>query len=464
MGPDFKRPDLSIEIPESYQHEERAALKSVLNTRWWQAYGNPELNQLVEEVLQRNWDIKMAAAKVLEVRAQLVQKGADRLPSLGLQIEAQRQERPLIGVFPGQTVKTRTDTYTLSLPASFEIDLWGRLAGAEEAVRASLLQAEENRRTVAQSVVAETVTLYLKMEALERRIQLAHWSSESYRQSLQLVEDRYERGLTSILDVRQARRALAQAEAFLPDLRRDLGSTQQNLSILLGRYPTTRPPRRHQYDYFKHLEPVPAGLPSELLLGRPDLRAAEAKLRALNAQVGVAKASRFPRISLTGSFGYTSEELDRLFHSESELWSIASGLTQPLFDAGRLRAGQKAAEARYQQGVAEYAKAVLKAFSEVENALLTRKEELERRERILEFLEEARATQDVAVKRYHRGLVDYLTVLEAQQARFQAEESLVLVDLAVLTNRVTLYRALGGGWADPGEPLALRIRKDKDRN
>jgi multidrug efflux system outer membrane protein len=217
---------------------------------------------------------------------------------------------------------------------------------------------------------------------------------------------------------------------------------------VLGRYPTTQAPRLQPEEYFRRLATVPAGLPSELLLRRPDIRAAEAKLMALNARVGVSKASRFPRITLTGSFGYSSDELNQLFRSQSELWSLALGIVQPLFDAGKLKAGQMAAEARYEQGVAEYAKTVLTAFSEVERAFLTRKEQIERRERTLSFLVEARATQRVAESRYRRGLVDYLTVLEAQQTRFKAEENLVLVDLAILTNRVALHRALGGGWAE----------------
>ena len=193
---------------------------------------------------------------------------------------------------------------------------------------------------------------------------------------------------------------------------------------------------------------MPPGLPSDLLLRRADIKAAEANLRALNARVGAGKANRFPRITLTGSFGYSSDELDQLLQHQSKLWNMATGIVQPLFDAGKLKAGQRAAEARYEQGVAEYAKTVLTAFSEVERAFLTRKEQIERRERTLSFLVEARATQRVAESRYRRGLVDYLTVLEAQQTRFKAEENLVLVDLAILTNRVALHRALGGGWAE----------------
>ena len=454
LGPDYQRPDTGIQMPESYQHALTETLTPPPEDRWWQVFGKPELDQLVEEAITNNLDIKKATARILEVRSRFVQTRADRFPSASLEGQGERRRRPIIGVLPGKSFSTKTDIYTLSLPASFELDLWGRLARAEEAALADLLQAEENRRTVAQTVVAETISLYLQMESLERRIQLTQQSIENYRHSSALVEHRYERGLTSVLDLRQALRVLARAEASLPALRQDLGIIQQKLAVLLGRYPKTKPPRPQQEDYFKHLAPVPPGLPSEILLRRPDIRTAEAKLRALNAQVGVAKASRFPRITLTSSFGYSSEELDQLLRHESKLWNLALGIVQPLFDAGKLKAGQRAAEARYQQGVAEYAKTVLTAFSEVESALLTRKEQVERRERVLSFLTEARATQEVAENRYKRGLVDYLTVLETQQTRFEAEESLVLVDLAILSNRVTLHRALGGGWGEPAEAVS----------
>jgi multidrug efflux system outer membrane protein len=453
MGPDFRKPDLhhdlGIQVPATFEQddmEEDAPLG--LKDQWWHVFGDPELNRLVDEVLSHSWDIKGATARILEVRSQLVQNRADRFPNLSVEGTAEKRQRPIIGIVPGESFTTKTETYTLSLPASFELDLWGRLDRAEEAARADLLQAEENRRTVVQGVVAETITLYLQMESVERRIQIALESIDNFRQSLALVESRYKRGLTSVLDVRQARRTLAGAEAALPPLREELGATQQQLSVLLGSYPETRPPRRQPEEYFSHLAPVPAGLPSELLLRRPDIRAAEAGLEALNARVGVAKASRFPAITLTGSYGYSSDELARLIRRESELWHLGSGIGQSLFDAGRLKAGQEAAEARYVQAVSEFAKSVLTAFSEVERALLERKEQLERRDRQLKFLLEARATQDVAEKRYRRGLVDYLTVLEAQRTRFQAEGNLVLVDLAILTNRVTLHRALGGGWPD----------------
>ncbi len=451
LGPDYHRPDTGINIPESYQHGESHQVTPEPSDRWWQVFNDDELNQLVQEVLKRNIDIKKAAGRILEIRSWFVQTRAERFPSLSLEGQAQRQRRPIIGVIPGMSFSTETDIYTLSLPASFELDLWGRLSRAEEAAQAKLLQAEENRRIVAQTVVAETISLYLQMESLERRIQIALHSVECHRRNLTLMESRYRRGLTSVLELCRARRTLAQAEAVLPLLGQDLGIAQQKLAVLLGSYPKTRPPRPQPEDYFKCLAPVPTGLPSELLLRRPDIRAAEAALMALNASVGAAKAGRFPHISLTGSFGYSSEELNLLLHSENKLWSIAMGIVRPLFDAGKLKAGQRAAEARYKQGVAEYAKTVLTAFSEVEGALLTRKEQMQRRQHVMDILKQALDTQQLAEGRYTRGLVDYKTLLDAQQDRYKAEDDLVLVELAILNNRVNLHRALGGGWEEKEE-------------
>jgi multidrug efflux system outer membrane protein len=349
------------------------------------------------------------------------------------------------------------DRYGLTAPASYEVDLWSKLKKASEAAWADILQEEEARRTVAQSVVAETISLYLDMEAVERRLQIAEQSIKAFRESSQFVETRYRRGLTSVLDVHQARRVLAQAETIVPQLEQDLGIIQQQMFVLLGQYPETRAPRTQPEDYYKQLAPVPPGLPSDLLWQRPDLRAAEADLQSLNRLIGVAKANRFPRITLTGSYGWSSEDLSDLLRRENIVWNLTSGIVQPIFDAGRLKAGQRAAEARYQQGAAAYVKIVLDAFSEVERTLLTRESQLDRRARQLRFLEEARATQRVAQNRYIRGLVIYLDVLNAQITRFQAEDSIVQVDLAIYRNRVALHRALGGGW---GEPEAVEVKED----
>jgi multidrug efflux system outer membrane protein len=451
LGPDYRRPDVSVDIPESYHYGSDDLNRLEVEDRWWTIFGDPKLDGLVEQVLQNNWDVKQAAARVLEVRARYVQVRADRFPSVGVEGNWDRRRFGGARAARGMTI----DTYELAAPAFFEIDLWSRLAKTSKAAWDDILQEEKTRHTVAQTIVAETATLYLQMEASERRLQIAYQSIEAFRRSLQFVDTRYSRGLTSALDVRQARRILAGAESLVPVFQQQLGVIQQQLSVLLGHYPDTEPARRQPEDYYQHLEPVPPGLPSSLLLRRPDIRAAEYRLKALNERIGAAKAARFPTITLTGSYGWSSNELHTLIEPDSVIWNFTRGIVQPVFDAGKLKARQREAEAQYQQGVAEYAKTLLTAFQEVESALLTRKMQLERRKRELKFLEEARATQRVAQNRYILGLTDYLDVLDAQQTRFQAEDSLVLVDLAIYSNRVSLHRALGGGWATP-EPLATK--------
>ena len=456
LGPDYQRPDPGVQVPDTFQHVPETALELTYpQDRWWQVFGDSEIDRLVNQVLKNNLDIQKAAARILEIRSQFVQTRAGRFPELGLEARRKRQSQTITSSLAGTNYRQTTDSYALSLPATFEWDLWGRLARAEEAARADLLYAQENRRIVAQTVVAETISLYLQMESLERRIQLLQKTIENFKKNLEVVEARYTRGLSPVLDVRQARRLLAQSEAGRPPLHQTLGIVQQKMSVLLGRYPRTRPPRNQPEDYFKNLAPVPPGLPSDLLLRRPDIRAAESQLKALNARIGVAKASRFPRITLTGSFGYSSAQLDDLFNPKSELWNLALGAVQPLFDAGKLKAGQKVAQARYAQGLTDYAKSVLNAFSEVEEALLTRRQQLQRRWRVLNFLDEARATRQVAQNRYHRGLVDYLSFLDAQRVEFNAEENLILVDFSILNNRVALHRSLGGGWAHTDKPEML---------
>ena len=446
MGPDFRKPDPEVSQPEQFQYAPKKAEAVIPEDRWWEVFNDPEINGVVEKVLKNNPDLQQAAARILELQYQVIRTRADRFPSLGFKGGAQRQHEPESILGPGIPVGGTVNQYSFSLPASYEMDLWGKFARAEEASRAQLLQEEENRLTLSQGLVSEAISLFLRIQSLERRIQITVQSLKNYEDSVTFVEQRYKRGLTSILDLRQARRTLNQAKGNLPQLRQELGTAQQALAVISGEYPKTRKPYPQPEDYYKKLKPIPPGLPSALLLRRPDIRAAEAQLKALNAQIGVAKASRFPSISLTGSFGYASEELSNLF-SPGGIWSMAASLAQPLFDAGRLKANQRAAEARYSQGIAGYRKAVLEAFREVENALLTRRKQIERRADVLSFLVEARATQRVAETRYMRGLVDYLTVLNAQQTRFQAEDQLLLVELTILANRVTLHRALGGGWA-----------------
>ena len=452
LGPHYQRPDVNIDMPEFFQNDMvKSDVDAAIADRWWLDFNDPELNRLVDEVLVYNWDLKQAAARIMEARAQFVQVSADRWPQVNVDYDWEKRRFGGVNVGRGRTITT----HQLTFPALFEIDLWSRLAKASKAAWNDILADEANRRTVSQTLVAETINLYLQIEAFERRLQIAADSITAFQRSLQFVETRYRRGLTSALDVRQARRVLAGAQVRVPELQQQLGITQQQLAILLGRYPQTQPARIQPQDYYRQPAPVPTGLASTLLLKRPDIRAAELRLQSLNEQIGSAKAERFPQITLTGSYGWNSDGKDRLLKSDSVIWNFTRGVVQPIMNADRLKARQRGVEAQYEQAVSDYANTILNAFAEVEGALLTRKKQLERREREVVFLEEARATQRVAENRYIKGLIQYLDVLDAQQTRFTAEDNLAQVDLNILTNRVNLHRALGGSWAVP-EPIQLQ--------
>ncbi len=451
LGPDYQRPGVGDDVPFQYAQEVVAGEMVPYNDQWWRIFDKPELDVVLEKVIANNWDIRRAAGRILELRAQALIVRADRYPELDVDWRHRTEVRKVDK--RGGSGKSRETFrfYDLSLPLLHEVDLWGRLARSEEAARFDLLEAEENRIAVAQTVVAEAIRLYLEVESIERTIDITLQLIDNFRRNAIIIERRYNRGLATALDLRQARRILANAESDIPTLRRDRGNRLHQLGVLMGSYPDVPPIRQHPENYYRRLPEVPPGLPSDLLQRRPDIRVAEARLKAQNARVAEALAGRFPRISLTGSFGYTSDSLDRLIRQDSELWTYTNSVTQPIFDYNRLENRQRSAEGRYDQEVANYAQTVLEAFAEVEDALLTRREQLERRSRVAILLSEARATQDVAEKRYGRGLTPYLDVLDAQRARFGAEQDMIEADLALYVNRVSLYLALGGDWANPGE-------------
>ncbi|MBS0013878.1 MAG: efflux transporter outer membrane subunit [Desulfobacterales bacterium] len=446
-GPDYARPEPDFDMPGGFVSgsPEQAAVETDQN-RWWEAFDDPALNRAVMRVIFANPDIARAAARVMEARAAVTQTGADQYPSLDFNASRSRQQQNIVEPFSGQRVSVETDTFSLSLPASFELDLWGRLARASEAARADLLAAEQNRRTMVQSMVAETVNLYLQIRSIQEQIDLSRDLVAAYEQNRDLVERRYERGLVSVLDVHQVRRSLARARSQLPALIRARGRAGHALAILQGQYPDSENLKRTTADGLPQLPPVPAALPSQLLDRRPDIRAAEAALEAACARIGAARAARLPQISLTGSFGYTSDAFDTLLNPASQLWQIAAGAFQPVFDAGRRAAAEQGALARYQQQEAVYAKTVLEALAEVEDALLSRQQLIEQHSRLRSLVSEAEATLNSAENRYQRGLVSYINVLDARQASFQAQLDLVEAQYAIFRNRVELHRVLGGGW------------------
>lgn len=440
----IQKPD--IVVPERYKNATSTSSVTTDLNQWWRDFNDKNLNRLVQDALRNNHDIKLAIERVIETRAMLGIKRADIFPALDVKATISRQKQTLTTSQSGKGISTLTNLYSFTPVASYELDLWGKLSSSEKAAYEKLLTSEENKRTVVHTVIADLVTLYFEKLGLERKIAVTASRIKNSKRSLELINRRYRRGLSTYVDLLQAQSHLAEVETRLPALKRQLMDITQRISILMGRYPGTLNTKIAGTDYIGALQPIKPGLPSELLLRRPDIRAAEAQMRAVFEELKVARAKRFPRINLTGSYGWTSDELRKLFKPDSLLWQISAGVLQPLFDAGKLKASEEVVLSRYRQSIISYGKTVLQAFYEVESALVKRQRLYEERAYLLDLLNTAQKTYRAAQSRYNRGLVDLLRVLELERQVFQTRERLIDVETAILTNRVFLYRALGGTW------------------
>jgi multidrug efflux system outer membrane protein len=331
--------------------------------------------------------------------------------------------------------------------ASYEADLWGRLSSEEARTEAALLGLEETKRLIMQRVITDVVDLYINIKALREKLLIKQEKIKNAEENLKLIEARYRLGLSSYLEVLQARANFEETRSEMEPLKRQLKEALYRLSVLVGEYPSeieTSPLPLSQY--VETLEPVPIGLPSELLLRRADLRAESLKVEEAFQALKVARARRFPSIALTATGGWSSTELKELFKPESLFWQLSLGVLQPLFEAGKLKRQEEATLSLYKQAIISYTKVLLRAFYEVERALTDKKSLYTQRQQLYSLVDSLDKTYRVALERYRQGLVKLETVLQAQRQLFNAREALISTDEAILTNRVFLYRALGGKW------------------
>ncbi len=440
------KPDLSV--PESFTHQPAGGDAASLKGRWWEDFNDPSLNALIERALKNNHDILLATERVLEERARVGIKSAELFPTIDLQIGMSRQKQTFLSPQSGGRASTLISTVSVTPVASYEVDLWGRISSAKREELARLLTSVENRRVALHTVVSDLITLYFQYAGTLKKIDLAKSRIESSKKTLKVIENRYNRGIANYLDLIQARSLLSESKAKLPSLERQREDLLEKLSLLVGAYPGSITINQKVVDYVSALKPVSPGLPSDLLLRRPDLRAKLSEADAAFNALRVSHAKRFPKISLTGSYGWLSDELRGLFEPSSLIWQLSVGVLSPLFDANRLKLEEEAALSRYRQSLIGYAKTVLQAFYEVETALM--KEEFLRKERasLLDLLESTQRAYRASLNRYQRGLTDLLRVLETERSLYQTREHLVDTETALLLNRVFLYRALGGGWID----------------
>ena len=437
MGPDFEQP--IVPEPEEYRVEMPAG-ESIANTDWFELFGDENLNSLIVVALEENKDLLTAIARIEEARASLGFVRADQFPGIGAQATASRGN--LLAGFPGFGIN---EQFILGAGLDFEIDLWGKLRRSTESARAQLLSTVEARNVVLTTLISDVSSTYLLLLDVDSRVEISKQTLSSRSESSRIIQERFDKGTVPLLDLNQAQIEEADAAASLAALKREQRQVENQLNLLIGRNPE---PIIRDRDLSALGLPmtIPVGLPSSLLQRRPDVRQAEAALAAQTARIGVAKAQRFPALSLTGLLGFASTDLSDLIDGDSEAWSIGGTLTGPIFDAGRGRSRVEVERARTEQALLQYEKVVIQAFVEVENALIaieTFSEELAVRERQVTA---ARSAAKLSRARYDGGVTSYLEVLESERSKFRTELLESIVRRERLVALVTLYRALGGGW------------------
>ncbi|HEY1800445.1 MAG TPA: efflux transporter outer membrane subunit, partial [Terriglobales bacterium] len=439
-----KRP--AIDTPPVYRGESAnpsiGSANSLGNEKWWEVFQDPVLQQLIRTALQNNYDVQIAATRVLQAQAQLGITRAYRFPlaNAGGQIFSERNPK-IASALP----VTEANAGELNLSVIWNLDFWGKYRRETEAARANLLATEWGRRTVVTSLVSNVATAYFQLRELDLALQIAKNTLASRQHSLKLTNVLAQNGSASRLEIRQSEQLVYTAAETVPDLERQIAQQENLLSILLAENPSAIP-RGKQLTEQPKLAAVPAGLPSELLERRPDIREAEESLVAANAEIGVAKADYFPNISLTGTAGFESFALSKLFTSSAGLWNAAGSLTQPVFAAGGLHAGMQLAQAQQQQMLLTYKQTIMGAFQQVSDSLVGYQKDHEFREQQELLTSAAQDTDRLSNTLYQHGGTSYLQVLTSETNYFAAQLNLAQAQLNEQLALVQLYDALGGGW------------------
>jgi outer membrane protein, multidrug efflux system len=443
VGPDYHRPDVAA--PGEFRGRAPDAptgAESLGDIAWWRIFGDEALQSLIRTALAENYDLRIAAARVLEARSQVTIARSFQFPELNASGSAPYTrvtgERP-----PLQAKETFSPLASLDL--AWEIDLWGRLRRATEAARADLLGSEEAQRFVVTTLVADVASAYLQLRELDAELEISRRTLAARQDSLRLVKIRQEGAVAGMLDVRQAEVLLYTAAETIPDVERRIEQTENLISVLIGRNPDAVPRGRTLLQQIVY-PAVPTGLPSSLLERRPDIRVAESELAAATARIGVAKADYFPRIVLTGTAGVGGTAIEGTWFGPFGIFGIGPSVSLPIFNMGRVGASVSAAEARTQAALFRYYQTIQQAFREVSDALAEHRKRGEFRaqqELLVGALRDAARLADI---RYRGGVSSYLEVLDTERQLFEAELGLAQAQRDELLAVIRLYRALGGGW------------------
>ncbi len=449
VGPNYKRP--SATPPDAFRDATptagagagAASATSIGDAKWWDVFQDDQLQTLIRTGLVQNFDVRIAATRILQAEAQLGITRADQYPRVNGSFTGLGQRARTAGVNDGNPVTGGAAQVLGS--ASWALDFWGQYRRATEAAQAQLLATQWGQRAVVTTLVSQLANAYFDLRSLDMQLEISKRTLESRQESLRLTQVRERGGATSLVDVRQAEQLVYTATGEIATLEREITQQENFISVLLGNNPSPIARGRALTDQ-PHPTDVPAGLPSSLLERRPDIQRAEQQLVAANANIGVAKAAYFPQITLTGSGGFASTSLGTLFSGPAAVWTATAALTQPIFTAGRTRSQVALAEARDQELLLTYQQTIKQAFREVSDALIGYRKDREFREQQELLFTSAQDARRLAQLRYEGGATSYLEVLDADTRLFAAELGVAQARAGELASLVEIYRALGGGW------------------
>jgi len=447
VGPNYKRPD--VPAPPQFRGAESATTpESLADVKWFDLFQDDVLNQLVSTALSQNHDLRIAADRVLQARAQLGLTKSQLFPTVSASASFDSNKVSKIGANRFVPVAASLDSsYTQAgFNINWQMDLFGRLRRLTEAARAQYLGTEEARRGVITTLIADVTTQYFQLRELDLELEIARKTSDVADHSLRITTTRRNRGVATGLDVHQAEQFLYTATSQIDLIEREIAQTENSLSVLLGNNPGDIP-RGKTLEQFRPPPQVPAGLPSALIERRPDIREAEQNLVAANANIGAAKALLFPQISLTTFLGWQSRALTNLFTMPARQWTaVPASAIQPIFTAGAIRSGIQLTKGQQDEALENYSKSIQNAFREVSDALIGYRKTADQRAQQELLVKALRETDRLSNLRYQGGLDSYLQVLDAERNLFQGELLLAQLGREELLSVVQLYRALGGGW------------------
>jgi outer membrane protein, multidrug efflux system len=444
LGPDYVRP--TLDSPAAWRIDYPKAA-DVANTAWWEQFGDPVLNDLVETALRENRDVRIAAARVDQFLGALTATGSQLYPQIGYGADASRTSASRVGQPPLPPAADRTFAlYNASLGASWQLDLFGRVRRLSEAAQAQVYASEQAQRGVIISLVASVASSYIALRALDRRLEIANATATNFGATARLFDLRFKAGMVAMTEVTQINSQFQQARAAIPAFEQAIAAQENLISLLLGRNPGSIPRGKSIDQLTAPL--VPADLPSELLQRRPDILQAEQNLVAANASIGATRALYYPDISLTGVLGSTSTAMTDWFTGAAGVGRLAAGVTGPIFTFGAIEGQVQSAEAATRAATLAYQQTVLNALRETNDALTGSQKKIVEVEAQLKRVESLREFARLSRLRFDKGIQGYLEVLVAENELFAAELAAAGLQAERFVQLINVYQAMGGGWVD----------------